>query len=144
MNLFFDTSALIKFFHEEKGSEEVVKLILDSKNNIYLSELAKVEFKSALFRRYRRNEINTQLLELAIENFNKAISNFHIIQVESVLISDSEKLLIQFGKKEGLRTLDALQLASFLMVKSTNWKFVVSDVNLRNIAKSMKINCLFI
>ena len=23
MNLFFDTSALVKFFHEEKGSDEV-------------------------------------------------------------------------------------------------------------------------
>lgn len=27
MNLFFDTSALVKFFHEEEGSEIVTKLI---------------------------------------------------------------------------------------------------------------------
>jgi len=27
MNLFFDTSALVKFFHEEEGSESVIKLI---------------------------------------------------------------------------------------------------------------------
>ncbi len=29
MNLFFDTSALVKFFHDEEGSETVTKLITD-------------------------------------------------------------------------------------------------------------------
>ena len=32
MNLFFDTSALVKFFHEEEGTESVTNLILDQNN----------------------------------------------------------------------------------------------------------------
>lgn len=30
MNLFFDTSALVKFFHEEEGTEAVTELMLDA------------------------------------------------------------------------------------------------------------------
>lgn len=144
MNLFFDTSALIKFFHEEKGSEEVVSLILNSRNSIYISELAKIEFKSALFRKYRNKEINDKSLNQAIINFNKVICNFNVMPFDSSVISRSEVLLAQFGKKEGLRTLDALHLASFLLAKSNNWKFVVSNIALKNTATSMKINCLFV
>mgnify|MGYP006287765719 CR=1 FL=1 len=29
MNLFFDTSALVKFFHDEPGTESVTSLIMD-------------------------------------------------------------------------------------------------------------------
>ena len=32
MNLFFDTSALVKFFHEEEGTEIVTKLVERSIN----------------------------------------------------------------------------------------------------------------
>ena len=34
MNLFFDTSALIKFFHEEEGTDIVTELILDRNNEV--------------------------------------------------------------------------------------------------------------
>ena len=33
MNLFFDTSALVKFFHEEEGTKKVTQLILNHENN---------------------------------------------------------------------------------------------------------------
>jgi predicted nucleic acid-binding protein len=39
MNLFFDTLALVKFFHEEEGTDIVTELILDRKNEIWISEL---------------------------------------------------------------------------------------------------------
>jgi len=37
MNLFFDTSALVKFFHEE-GTEAVTDLILDRNNEVWILE----------------------------------------------------------------------------------------------------------
>lgn len=36
MKLFFDTSALIKFFHEEDGTQEVTRLITSEENEISL------------------------------------------------------------------------------------------------------------
>ena len=43
MNLFFDTSALVKFFHEEEGTDIVTELILDRNNEIWGSELGRLE-----------------------------------------------------------------------------------------------------
>ncbi len=53
MILFFDTSALVKVFHEEKGSEVVTSLIKAKDNEVWISELARIEFLSAIFRRVR-------------------------------------------------------------------------------------------
>ncbi len=58
MILFFDTSALVKYFHVEKGTEQVTTLINDSNNEIWVLELARIEFISALFRKYRAHIIN--------------------------------------------------------------------------------------
>ena len=38
MNLFFDTSALVKFFHEEEGTDIVTDLILEQKNEVWISD----------------------------------------------------------------------------------------------------------
>jgi predicted nucleic acid-binding protein len=48
MNLFFDTSVLIKFFHEEPGTEFVTDLIIMPENSVYVSDLVRLEFVSAL------------------------------------------------------------------------------------------------
>ena len=50
MNLFFDTSALVKSFHEEEGSEVITQLLTSQGNEIWISELVRLEFMSALFR----------------------------------------------------------------------------------------------
>ncbi len=47
MNLFFDTSALVKFFHEEIGTELVTQ-----QNEVWISELTIVEFLSVMYRLY--------------------------------------------------------------------------------------------
>ncbi len=69
MNIFFDTSALVKFFHEEPGTEKVTDLINNPGNNIFVSDLARLEFVSALYRRYRNNEIDEQSSVFTFEKF---------------------------------------------------------------------------
>lgn len=36
MNLFFDTSTLVKFFHDEEGTQAVTELINSDENEIWL------------------------------------------------------------------------------------------------------------
>jgi len=48
MILFFDTSALVKFFHNENGTEAVTDLLNSQENKIWISELVNLEFLSAL------------------------------------------------------------------------------------------------
>jgi uncharacterized protein with PIN domain len=78
MILFFDTSALVKFFHEGKGSSLVTDLILSRDNQIWISELSKTEFFSALFRRLRSQEISEGQLENAISGFEEQIHTFNV------------------------------------------------------------------
>lgn len=51
MILFFDTSALVKFFHRKAGTDVVVSLITDGENRVWLSELARLEFSCAVYKR---------------------------------------------------------------------------------------------
>lgn len=39
MNLFFDTSALVRFFNEEEGTDIFTKLILDQNNRVWILEI---------------------------------------------------------------------------------------------------------
>lgn len=77
MNLFFDTSALVKYFHEEQGSEIVTDLITDPENIVHVSDLARLEFISVLYRRYRNKDIDENSLNEAISgNVQFAKVNF--------------------------------------------------------------------
>jgi predicted nucleic acid-binding protein len=71
MKLFFDTSALVKFFYEEDGFDIVTDLITSKRNEIWLLELVRVEFYCALYRRFRNNEISEDQLNIAISGFNE-------------------------------------------------------------------------
>ena len=45
MILFVDTSALVKFFHREEGTDVVVSIISDLDNEVWVSELPMVLFR---------------------------------------------------------------------------------------------------
>ena len=131
MNIFVDTSALVKYFHEEKGTNAVTNLIDNHENMTVVSELSKIEILSALQRRYRRRELDKQDLEEAIEAFYNEFSTFHIEPISRLITQEAEKLLLQYGNKYNLRTLDAIQMSTFiLLVENENWLFVASDNNL--------------
>ena len=38
MNLFFDTSALVKFYHEKEGTDIVTDLTLEQNNEVWISD----------------------------------------------------------------------------------------------------------
>jgi len=137
MNLFFDTSALIKFFHEEPGTAAVTDRITNPENVIHVSDLVRLEFISALYRRYRNKEIDGRALDEAINGFYEEYSQFHVEPLGHAVLQEAEELLIRYGKNHGLRTLDALHLATFILIKENNWVFVASDDNLISVAKAI-------
>jgi uncharacterized protein len=137
MNLFFDTSALIKFFHEEKGSNVVTELIIAENNTIWILELAKLEFISALYRRYRNKEINDFQLTEAINGFEEEISTYNIELLRGPILSEAKDLIKQYGKTDGLRTLDALHLGAFSLISEKQWIFVAADKTLCKLAQKI-------
>jgi len=56
MSFFIDTSSLVKIYHKEENSQKVIDLY-NSNEAIYISELAKIEFVSTAYKKYRENEI---------------------------------------------------------------------------------------
>ncbi len=75
MNLFFDTSALVKYFHPEAGTDKVVELIDNPKNKIWVSDLARIEFISALHRKLRRGDIDNTQLQETLSSFDLEWNN---------------------------------------------------------------------
>jgi len=87
-----------------------------------------VEFHSAIYRRFRSGEINNSELVVILNEFDHQFAQFHIEPMTSLVLDEARNLLKRFGKKDGLRTLDALQLAGFtLIAEKTGWFFVCAD-----------------
>ena len=53
----FDTSGLVKYYHQEVGSEKIEKIADDSNNYILISDLSVVEFISSIAKKKRLGEI---------------------------------------------------------------------------------------
>ena len=135
MILFFDTSALVKYFHYESGTEIVTQLIDSKENQIWVLDIARIEFFSALSRRFRIKEIDKNQYDEINTLFEAKSSVFNIIITDTAIIQLAEKLIKDIAKTSGLRTLDALHLAAYIFSCDTNWKFVTSDQILCDIVK---------
>lgn len=58
MNLFLDTSAIVKLYNPEKETEILTNYISHSEiEQIFISEIAKIEFHSALWKKFRERKI---------------------------------------------------------------------------------------
>ncbi|MGH9948010.1 MAG: type II toxin-antitoxin system VapC family toxin [Pyrinomonadaceae bacterium] len=107
MDLFFDSSALVKRYVNEIGSTWVTNIVdISSGNHIYIAEITGVEITAAIARRTRRDsavEVNAVFANLRHE-LNAEYLNLEII---SALLQDAQNL----ARKHLLRGYDAVQLA---------------------------------
>ena len=135
MNVFFDTSSLFKLYHREIGTEELMSLFNEvGIETIFLAELTKLEFSSAIWKKCRKNEIDEVLATQLIEKFDKDSIKFSFIP-ESQLLRQKAKGLIGKHWRKGLRTLDSIQLSSALIVKNEIELFLTSDNLLSEISQ---------
>jgi len=135
VKLFFDTSALVKLFHEEDGTRAVEQLVVKESTRVRVLELAKLEFSSALYRRYRGGELDDANLEIAMSGFLQQMSLFEVIGLDGAVVSRARELISEHGKVEGLRSLDALHLGAFASGADEGWIFVCADRRLAGIAR---------
>jgi predicted nucleic acid-binding protein len=127
MKLFFDTSALVKYFHNEQGSQQVIELIENKNNKIWVSDLARIEFVSALHRKFRNKELDMLQLNEALKGFDSEWNHFHVQPLGDAVITTADKLLRENADQYKLRALDAIHFASFVLLAEKNWVFVVAD-----------------
>lgn len=127
MKIYLDTSSLFKLYQKEADSVTFDELFINSRiSDIFISEIAKIEFVSALYKKVRMKETRLEDAKKAIELFDNDIKKYFIVPLESNLIIKAKQLIVTYGT-QGLRTLDSIQLVSALAVRNEVDKYFTSD-----------------
>ncbi|MBL8230385.1 MAG: type II toxin-antitoxin system VapC family toxin [Bryobacterales bacterium] len=113
-NYFLDTSALAKRYHKESGSEYMDRILEQPGSRYLISHLSIVEMESVMAIKTRTGEIDDRALDIARRRFRADIARQRVFvspPVHEHHFHSARRFLIQYGAAEGLRTLDAVQLA---------------------------------
>ena len=140
MRLYLDTSSLIKLYHEEDDSNKMDNLI-SSAVEVYLSEIALLEFRSAVWRKCREKEISEDVARGLVAEFQNDYAEYSWVVLDSNTISSAQALLMTYGG-QGLRALDSIQLASALTLKGKNCRCVTFDKALNEFFKKENLDVL--
>jgi predicted nucleic acid-binding protein len=131
--IFIDTSTLVRLYIKQEGSDNIHYFFSENNiDNIFISELTKIEFLSAIYKNYRSNKIGIDEAERAIENFIIDLLNIKSVVLNSSLIKIATELIKRY-KYLGLRTLDSIQLASAINVKNEIEEVLCTDNKLNEI-----------
>ena len=112
MTYVVDSSALVKLIVSEEHSKTLGSWVANCNQDLFISELARTEVSRAISR--VDSNLNKQ--------FNAIINRFGIIRVSTQVSTIAETL-----KPTSLRTLDAIHLASCIILGDTLTGFVTYD-----------------
>ena len=135
MKIFLDTSSLFKLYHQEIGTKEIESLFeANSINEIFLSELTKIEFASTIWKKVRTKELTIEAGSETIQLFESDYPKFTFVALNSLVIEFARNLVSKYGT-QGLRTLDSIQLATSLLIRNKIDLFLTSDLLLNDLMK---------
>lgn len=138
---FFDTSALVKRYYRETGTEFVDELVEDDERTVVITSLAVIEATSAFRRKYSANEISEhEMTSLVASFFDESLSDFVVVPMDDVSIERAFDLILE----DDLRTLDSLQLSAALAFDEPPGEltFVSADDELIDVADSRELTAL--
>lgn len=109
---FFDSSAIVKRYVNEIGSNFVDSLTdLKSRNIVLLARVTRVEVAAAIARRLKNKSITPADAQNILAAFQyDLINNYYTVEITPVLLSSAMSL----ATKHALRGYDAVQLAAVL------------------------------
>ena len=107
MILYLDTSALVKLYAEEEGSD-LVRQGVRAADLIATSLMAYAETRSALARKSRSREISRAIFNRCKREFDRDWLELHKLPVDEPLVRKAGEL----AEQHALRALDALHLAT--------------------------------
>ena len=110
MIYFLDTSALLKYYVEEKGSIRIKTL---RRNDFAVGMIIYPEFASALARRVKKGLLSTEDRHGIMQSFDYDMENrYWVIPIDKILCQHAAQLV----EKYYLRGYDSVQLACALRV----------------------------
>jgi len=141
VKLFLDTSSLIKLYYKEEDTSDLDKIFINyTITTIFLSEISKVEFFSAVYKKARTKTLTSKNADDIIISFSEDEKKYQFIPLNDKIVSLSQKLIKKYGLA-GLRSLDALQLASAISIKSSLDIALTSDILLKKFLIDESIKC---
>ncbi|MDA1192364.1 MAG: type II toxin-antitoxin system VapC family toxin [Candidatus Poribacteria bacterium] len=117
---FIDSSAFVKYYVEESGSDRV-KAILDpaAGNEIYIANITTVEVVAALNRCARRGDVREDEARSLIREFREEVASLtNIVQVTELIIEQATEL----ASKYVIRGYDAVQLSVAMAIRKPRLK----------------------
>jgi uncharacterized protein len=134
---YLETSALVKLYVREPGTERVLALARrSSESRLAILSLAQVEFRSAIRRRERAGEIPALVATQLLDAFSRHLESRFVTQTITDYLLDIACALVD---RHALRAFDAIQLAGYVVLRSSTGTetpvFVCSDQELLTAAK---------
>ncbi len=128
-SIYLDTSALIKLYVEEEGTERVVAITHDFDGvQIIILDVTPLEARSAVRRRQREGDISGADADRILDRIEDDTSSSFLVQPSTSAVIEGAARLID---RHPLRAYDALQLAGCLVIRDIvpgPLTFVCADV----------------
>lgn len=135
---FFDTSALVKRYHKEDGTEQVRDLFAPTENLIRISTLGVVEIHSALAIKVRSGQLTRGAAQILTDGVLADLASGRVkpYSVTDWHYADAERMIRQFSYDHRLRSLDAVQLSVALDLRSQGLadSIVTADQTIQDVA----------
>lgn len=131
--IYFDSSALVKRYLKEEGTD-AVRSIIKASRMITTSKLTYPEMLSAFMRKFRAGEISRKLLQVIFDKFEIDWSHLVLIEFHDELLRIGKG----FIEKYPLKGADTIHLSSAVWIETTakaKLTFVSSDENLLKAAR---------
>lgn len=135
--IYLDSSALVKRYMEETGSN-AIELLLTNAEVAVVSRLAYPETLSAITRRHKADDISENDFNKIKQQFKSDWQALTIIEMHHDVLQFIDKVI----DKDALRGADSIHLSSAIWLKQamkTEVLFVASDIALLNAAKQEKL-----
>jgi len=131
VNVYLDTSALVKLYIEETGTARVLAAVDSAEGaQVIIADISRVESRAAIRRRERANDISGAEANRILKQIDLDVSSFFLVQpLSSALLEEALRLI----DRHLLRAYDAVQLAGCLVVRdslSEPVTFVCADTQL--------------
>lgn len=110
---YFDTSALVKNYVQEAGSNRVRKLLRE--HEFLSSAITPIELLSALGRRQRQGDINRSAYNSIIVRVKQDRLFWRLVESAPPVLAQAEEIVTNHS----VRTLDAIHLASVLVIQES-------------------------
>lgn len=142
-SVYLDTSALLKLYVEEDGTERVARAVEEAEDGgAIILDLAPLEARSAIRRREREGDIASADANQVLRQIEDDASALFLVQPSTSAVMEEAVRLID---RHPLRAYDALQLAGCLLVCEAMPEpvtFVCADARLCEAAASEGLTTL--